>query len=139
MLDWEEYDRWLRQARRTRELIDAGMEYEGYSQACFKAHQAAEYALKALLHLVGRPAHGRSLTVLHEHTASPCGGGSQDELVECIKMLEKMYIPPRYPDAFPSGAPYEHYTRREAERTRACALMVIERVEKCAESLRRGS
>jgi len=30
--------------------------------------------------------------------------------------LDKHYIPPRYPDAFPSGSPYEYYIREDADK-----------------------
>ncbi|MDD1745191.1 MAG: HEPN domain-containing protein [Candidatus Methanoperedens sp.] len=30
--------------------------------------------------------------------------------------LDKHYIPPRYPDAFPSGSPFEYYTREDADK-----------------------
>ena len=41
-LDVREYERWMSQARKTLELVDADIEYGGYSWACFKAQQAAD-------------------------------------------------------------------------------------------------
>lgn len=38
------------------------------------------------------------------------------ELIRFAKELDKAYIPTRYPNAHPEGAPYELYTREEAER-----------------------
>ncbi len=49
MLDWDEYRRWLDQAKATLRSIKADLEFGGYNWACFKAHQTAKYALKALL------------------------------------------------------------------------------------------
>ncbi len=136
MLDWREYERWMSQATKTYELIDADIRYGGYSWACFKAHQAAELALKALLHLVGRPAFGHDISKLLSTAASVCSAEPGREVRLCASLLDKMYIPPRYPDAFPEGAPWEHYTREEAEAAKECARRIIEWVEACASRLR---
>jgi len=53
-------------------------------------------------------------------------------------LLDKMYIPTRYPDVFSSGSPFEHYTEEEAEDARTCAEKVVSWVESCAERLREG-
>jgi HEPN domain-containing protein len=64
LADVEEYKRWIGQAERTFELIDADIEYGGYSWACFRAQQAAEFAVKALLYLFGIPAFGHEISKL---------------------------------------------------------------------------
>lgn len=38
-----------------------------------------------------------------------------EELLEAAKVLDKYYIPTRYPDAHPAGPAARHYTRGEAE------------------------
>jgi len=48
-LDVSEYERWTRSAVRTLESAERDAEHGDYNWACFKAHQAAEKALKALL------------------------------------------------------------------------------------------
>lgn len=138
-LDLREYERWMSQARKTLELVDADIEYGGYSWACFKAHQAAEYALKALLMLVGEPLFTHDLLRLSRRASEVCGEQPPEEVRECIYMLDKMYIPPRYPDAFPEGAPWEHYTRREALEAKRCAAEVLGWVERCASRLKEAA
>jgi hypothetical protein len=39
-----------------------------------------------------------------------------EDLMDAAKELDKAYIPTRYPNAHPQGAPYEYYTKKEAER-----------------------
>ncbi len=131
MLDVSEYRRWMSQATKTLELIDADIMYEGYSWACFKAQQAAEYAFKAILYLFGKPAFGHDLIMLARLVEEVCGTLPED-LWDCVYMLDKMYIPPRYPDAFPEGAPWEHYSRKEALEAKKCASEIIEWVRRCA-------
>ncbi len=58
MFDNEEFERWMAQASDT--LNSARQDYsnKSYNWCCFKAQQAAEYAVKALLKGVGISAYG---------------------------------------------------------------------------------
>ncbi|MFP3259095.1 MAG: HEPN domain-containing protein, partial [Caldivirga sp.] len=112
-LDCDEYSRWIRQAEYTLRSIDADMNSSNYSWACFKAQQTAELALKALLRAMGKPAYGHNLVALFNDLVNYCGNVS-DRLRFCVGYLDKMYVTPRYPDAFVEGVPFERYTREEA-------------------------
>ena len=37
-----------------------------------------------------------------------------EELVESGELLDRFYIPTRYPNAWPYGAPHRHYTEEDA-------------------------
>ncbi len=134
MFDWSEYERWMEQARHTLSSIKADLEFGSYGWACFKAQQAAELALKAFLRGAGRPAFGHDLRELAIALSEYCR--PSDDLMEDALFLSKFYIPPRYPYAFPSGAPYQFYTRREAENAFRFASRILEWVEECARRLR---
>lgn len=136
MIDWNEYKRWLDQAKATLRSIKADIEYGSYNWACFKAHQAVEYALKALLRGAGRPAFGHDLIRLYTELKGFCG--SNEKVKEYLMVLSKYYIPPRYPDAFPEGASYSYYTRNEAERAYELAFTVIDWVERCAGGVKKA-
>jgi len=86
----------------TLRLIKADIDVEGYDWACFKAQQAAESALKATLRSVGHYAFGHNLLALFRDVKEICKI-DDEELEECIAYLDKLYLPPRYPDAFPEG------------------------------------
>ena len=62
-LDEGEFERWKRSALRTLESARRDLDGGDYNWACFKSHQAAEKALKALLWGVGRPRSGHALTL----------------------------------------------------------------------------
>lgn len=47
------------------------------------------------------------------------------ELMEGALELDKVYIPARHPDAHPSGAPRDRYTRREAQRLISNAESIV--------------
>ncbi len=98
---------WFNQAKRDLEQAEDSQRAGRHEWACFAAQQAAEKAVKALhLHL-GQEAWGhvvaRLLQELPETTRVP------RELIEKGRFLDSFYIPPRYPNSHPEGAPFEHY------------------------------
>jgi len=42
--------------------------------------------------------------------------------------LDRHYIPPRYPNAYPLGSPFEFYDQETAEEAISCAQAVIDAV-----------
>jgi HEPN domain-containing protein len=115
---------WLRQAER--DLVNARHELSGefYEWACFLAQQTAEKAVKAVFQKLGAEAFGHSVAGLLQ--SLPEKFKPREELVDVGKELDKAYIPTRYPNAHPSGAPFEAYTRTEAERLINHAERVLE-------------
>jgi HEPN domain-containing protein len=69
-----------------------------FNWACFKAHQAAEFAVEGLLYGTGRPARGHSVYKLLE-AAKELLLSVPEEFMELGKLLDKFYIPTRYVDA----------------------------------------
>jgi HEPN domain-containing protein len=96
---------WLAQAEKDLEQADASRRDGRHEWACFAAHQAAEKAVKALHLARGQEAWGhvvaRLLTELP--LAAPV------ELIEGGRVLDNFYVPARYPNGHPEGAPFEHY------------------------------
>lgn len=126
-----ERERWLSTARRqldTAQALTAGAFHES---AVLHAEQAAQCALKGLLHAVGavREARGHSLVDLvaacEERAALVLPDGSRAALGE----LAAQYQPSRYPDALPGGTPEEHYGAEAGDRAVRTAMLVIESVE----------
>jgi HEPN domain-containing protein len=108
----------LRHARNSREDGD-------YEWSCFAAHQAAEKALKALFLIHGSDAWGHTITILignlpKEVEIPP------ETLVDSARILDKYYIPTRYPNGFESGAPTDFYTAQEALNAIQQAEVILE-------------
>jgi len=105
---------WMDQAHgdldHARHDMDAGY----YEWACFSAQQAAEKAVKAVFQRMGAEAWGHSVADLLDELSQTDTSASR--LREAALDLDKAYIPTRYPNAHPSGAPRHRYTRGEAER-----------------------
>lgn len=96
---------WLRQALRDLEQAENSQHVGHHEWACFAAQQAAEKAVKALhLHL-GQEAWGHVIAKLLRELPL----NVPQELIEKARTLDSFYIPPRYPNSHPEGAPFEHY------------------------------
>ena len=105
---------WLRQAERDLEHARRSMELGDYEWACFAAHQAAEKAVKAIYQKLGIEVWGHSVSRMLEQL--PAEHGVPEGLIDGAKELDRHYIPTRYPDFHPEGAPMDYYTRADAER-----------------------
>jgi HEPN domain-containing protein len=115
---------WLNQASRNLEQAEDSRRATRHEWACFAAQQAAEKAVKALhLHL-GQEAWGhvvaRPLQELPDTIRVP------GELVEKGRVLDTFYIPPRYPNSHPEGAPFEHYGPLQSEEAIRYAHEILE-------------
>jgi HEPN domain-containing protein len=105
---------WLKQGERDQEHARRSLTEGYYEWACFAAYQAAEKAVRAVIQKHGGQAWSHSVTGLLQ--ALPEAMRPPDQILDAARGVDKHYIPARYPNAHPQGAPYEYYTRAEAER-----------------------
>jgi HEPN domain-containing protein len=122
--DGSEYERWLAQAEHTVASARRDTEAGDFARSCFKAQQAGDYALKALLRGLGKPAHGHALGRLLA-ALTELALEVPPEIQEASQSLDRHYVPTRYPDAFPEGSPHEYYNRAAAEGAISAADQVI--------------
>lgn len=112
---------WLKQAERDLDQALDSQRAGRHEWACFAAHQAAEKAVKALHLHHKQEAWGhiiaRLLTDLPINVAA--------DLVDKARVLDNFYIPTRYPNSHPAGAPYEHYGALQSEQAIAYAREII--------------
>ena len=71
----------------------------------------------------GREARGHSIAGLLEGLQTRVD--VVEELLECGWVLDRFYIPERYPNSWAEGAPNEYYSQDEANRAIACADRVL--------------
>lgn len=90
--------------------------------------QAAEAAAKAVHPRIGQVAWGHSVLDLLD--ALPGETRPGEELLDMARMLDKYYIPTRYPDAHPAGAAARHYTAPEAREAVELAGEILEYCER---------
>lgn len=98
---------WFSQAQRDLEQGEDSRRAGRHEWACFAAHQAAEKAVKALHLSLGQEAWGHVVAKLLQELPSEVS--VPGELVEKGRVLDNFYIPTRYPNGHPQGAPFEHY------------------------------
>jgi HEPN domain-containing protein len=104
---------WFKQAQRDLEQANDSRRAERHEWACFAAQQAAEKAVKALhLHL-GQEAWGHVVATLLQEL--PVDHRPSSDLIERARVLDTFYIPARYPNSHPAGAPFEHYGPLQSE------------------------
>jgi HEPN domain-containing protein len=132
----ERHKDWLRQAKRDLAHARSAAEGEDYEWSCFAAQQSAEKALKSVYQKLGAEAWGHSVTNLLTNLSDKFE--IEEGFVEKAKMLDKHYIPTRYPNGFDEGAPGDYYTKSEAERSVQNARELVEFCENTLAGLGEG-
>ena len=113
---------WLAQAERDLEQAEASQRDGRHEWACFAAHQAAEKAVKALHLSLKQEAWGHVVARLLKELPIPVS----DNLVEKAKVLDSFYLPTRYANGHPEGAPFEHYGSIQSTDGIAYAAEILE-------------
>ncbi len=115
---------WLTQAKRSLALVDTCMVGGFHEYACFAAQQAAEMAVKALHQSHGQEAWGHVVRRLLEDVPRPIAVPAQ--LIDSARVLDQYYMPTRYPNGHPAGAPAEHYGEQQSRDAREHARQIVE-------------
>lgn len=115
---------WWVQAQADLRHARYALEGSHYEWACFAAQQAAEKGIKALFEHRGARVTGHVLTRMLQ-ALQDIGVEVDPTLLEAAKVLDKFYIPTRYPNSLVEGAPTEFYTRQEAEHALRCAEQIL--------------
>lgn len=115
---------WLSQALRDLDQAEDSRRAGRHEWACFAAQQAAEKAAKALhLHL-GQEAWGHVVAKLLREL--PPAAQASEDLIEKGRVLDNFYIPPRYPNSHPQGAPFEHYGPLQSDEALRYAREIVD-------------
>ena len=125
----EEGLRWLDQARADLKTLKDCLKDGNYYASAFFGQQSAEKALNGFLYSKGfRALVTHSVVELLEESAAL--EGSFKKFVDHGKELDRHYIGSRYPNFYPSGAPYKYYTEEIAGRCLSYAESILAEVKK---------
>lgn len=126
------YRDWLSEAMEDLSVAVILLREGKYGASCFHSQQAAEKASKALLLLLGRSEPGHSVSEL---LLKARGEGVEitEDHIRYGRVLDRYYIPTRYPNAFDRGAPHEYFMEEDAEEAIRMAEEVINIVRREAE------
>ena len=114
---------WMSQAERDHKHATDCQDRGAHEWACFAAQQAAEKAVKALHLSLGQEAWGHVVAKLLKEL--PDSIVVPAEMLEKAMVLDNFYIPSRYPDSHPEGAPFEHYGALQSKEAIAYAGQII--------------
>jgi HEPN domain-containing protein len=98
---------WLNQALRDLDQAEDSQRAGRHEWACFAAYQAAEKAVKSLHLSLGQEAWGHVVAQLLAEL--PESTQVSQDLMDKGRVLDNFYIPTRYANRHPAGAPFEHY------------------------------
>lgn len=129
-LNKEDALRWLEQAEHNLEVAENNLRAQFYSDACYMAEQTAQIALKAFIIY-----HKKRLIWEHsiQELSTICSQYDKDfeKFIEFGKILDRYYIPTRYPDALARPAvPYKTYIEKDAKDALELAKEIIKNVKK---------
>lgn len=117
-----EGERWLTFAREDLRMAELAMAEGLYNQVCFHCQQCAEKAVKGLLAHQGQapPRTHRLGDLLGLLESNPLAAIASE-----IQLLDRFYIPTRYPDALPGTLPEGLPSANDAEEALAVVRQVI--------------
>jgi HEPN domain-containing protein len=107
--------RWLDTAREDLEAARSLLESAKFSHSCFFSQQAGEKAVKALWYLLGQDPWGHSIQKLIAELPDAAAFERLQPLIQDGALLDRYYIPTRYPNGLPDLTPGQAYFRKDAE------------------------
>lgn len=127
-VDEPEFRRWRDEAERALGAARREADAANHNWSCFLAEQAAQLAVKALLHGLGRAPWGHDLEALLQAVAD-AGVDVSEEVRAAARLLARHYIPARYPDAHPGSSPGFRYVSDDSLHALAAAELLLSFVD----------
>ncbi|MGQ9626912.1 MAG: HEPN domain-containing protein [Anaerolineae bacterium] len=128
---------WLQFAHEDLRMAEIALQEGIYNQVCFHAQQCVEKALKGLLAYQGHlPPRTHKLADLIDMVGPDLLiGNLSDEML----LLDRFYIPTRYPDALPGMLPEGLPGQAEAQEALEVARKALDLLEVLSKQLKKGS
>jgi len=121
--------RWLKTAEEDLGAARGLRSLKKYSHACFLAQQCGEKALKALWYALGHDPWGHSVQKLIVDIPDKAARQVLREQLEAGVLLDRYYIPTRYPNGLPDLTPGEVYLKQDADLCIRCARAILTSVK----------
>ena len=115
---------WFNQAVRDLEQAKDSQEAGRHEWACFAAQQAGAKSAKALQLHLGQRSRMYSILKIFEKIDELIK--IPGEILDKGRVLDNFYIPARYPNSHPQGAPFEHYGSLQSEAAIKYASEIID-------------
>ncbi|MDD5544824.1 MAG: HEPN domain-containing protein [Acidobacteriia bacterium] len=120
-----EAERWLRTAEEDLHAARVLLEAQQHAQSCFYSQQSGEKAVKALWYLIDVDPWGHSVQKLIIDFPRKNDLPDLEKWISWGALLDKFYIPTRYPNGLPDLTPGQVYTREDALHGQEAAQALI--------------
>ena len=127
--------RWLMTAEEDLAAAQTLSDHEMFAIACFHAQQAAEKSIKAIWHFEDEDPWGHSVKKLIDDFPRKNELPDLSELNDSASLLDKYYIPTRYPNGLPDLTPGQVYTKSDAALGLDAAYRFIELCKRWMETM----
>jgi len=113
---------WLHQVEDDLLWANDTLKAKRFAQACFVCQLCGEKALKAI-------ALNRGFDRIKSHSILDIARALEinGDIETAAKKLDLYYLTTRYPDALPSGAPFDFFTREQAQEALGLATSLVDR------------
>ena len=118
-------ERWLLTAEEDLEAAQSLNQTGHFAQACFYSQQAGEKALKSVWFLADSDPWGHSIQRLVAEFPGKNKLGDMEKWIDSAALLDKLYIPTRYPNGLPDLTPGKVYRQGDAKEAIAAAEFLI--------------
>lgn len=125
--------RWLLSAKEDLRAAEILFQAESCAQACFLSQQAGEKAVKALWYLIDSDPWGHSVMRLVTEFPRNSEISNLKAWIEKAAVLDKFYIPTRYPNGLPDLTPGQVYGTNDARSGIDAARDLVDACEKWLE------
>ncbi len=126
-------ERWLKTAEEDVRAAEVLFEAEMYAQSCFYAQQSGEKAIKSLWYAVDVDPWGHSVQRLVAEFPWRAEIPDLETWIDQAALLDKFYVPTRYPNGLPDLTPGQVYRREDARRGLEAARLLISGCQKWLE------
>ena len=125
-----EAERWVETARGDLKTARVLLPGQRYAHACFHAQQAVEKAVKALWYAIGGDPWGHSVQQLISRTGEIDAAVNKEitSLARDGAILDRFYIPTRYPNGLPDVTPDQAYVEEDAQLAIDTADRIVRRM-----------
>jgi HEPN domain-containing protein len=115
---------WLKQAANDLRAAEDSAEAGHHEWAAFQAQQCGEKAVKALVQSLHGAVRGHAIAEILRRL--PSSVKVPDPVLDAALALDRVYVAPRYPNAFASGSPSDYFNDRSSVEYIAYARQVLE-------------
>lgn len=131
-----EAERWLKTAEADLETAVVLLQNNKYPHSCFHSQQAGEKAMKAVWYLLEADPWGHSIKKLIQNLENVDVNTKKkfEEVTKNAILLDRYYIPTRYPNGLPDLTPEEAFLEEDAKMCIDNAGKIIETVKRYLET-----